>query len=146
MSKVDLYHGDERPWMEQNKETRKFTRDIQRITGSKNFYFMLNRLERRYEFWEHRGPLTTLVFPLSINNQNFQYIGRWNLINCVNFIIRARQASREKEYLQRKEYTKHTNPSEYVDYRPKVDESQWTDTSPRVEGVQRVKVPINPTN
>lgn len=138
---VDLYHGHERPWMKTNKETQKWTKQLYDYVG-RNFFFMFNALERRYEFWEHRGPMTTIIFPLTLNSENFNHIGSWNFFNCVKFARRARSQATEIEYMKKKKYKKHTKPSEYIDDKPTEDNSKWKDTSPTVDGVQKVSVPI----
>lgn len=121
-----------------------------RIWGyiGRDWFFAFNEENQRYEFWEHRGPLKTMVFPLTINERPLHDITDWEIYHAVEFVRRARSVKTQENFFKYKEYAKfkeYKGQDKYYDPNTKEDLSEWQDTSPQVEGVRRVKVPVSNT-
>lgn len=95
-----------------------------RLYCGPNFKFLYNPLERRFELWEKRGPLTQMVIPLTAAGRALPDITDWEFQTAKRFVARRRKDG-DREFYKYKEYKKWTAPKEYVDWRPKDDPTKW---------------------
>ena len=85
------------------------TSRVNSILGGNSLWFEFNKLEHRFEFWEQRGPVTQMIFPLTLGNSPLPDITDWEIRHAVQFVQRARQKYAEDRYYQQKEYEKWEN-------------------------------------
>lgn len=71
---------------------------------SPNFWFDFNRVKRQFEFWEKRGPITQMVFPLDFAGEPLERITEWELRHAVYFVHGVRTPEKEENYYKHKEY------------------------------------------
>lgn len=83
------------------------TERVNAIVGGKDYWFKFNQYESRFEFWEQRGPIKQMVFPLTVGDKPLQDITDWEIKHAVNFVRRARQQRAQEQYFWNKEYEKY---------------------------------------
>ena len=124
----------ERPWLVLDKRVKEPNRRIRKICGP-NYFFLYNGLEQRFEFWEIRGPISQMVFPVVVTGLELTRITDNEMWFATNFVREARGDRAQEQYYKNKEYKKWTAPDEYVDWRPKDNPDDWVDTSPKVSNL-----------
>lgn len=70
------------------------------------FWFEYNRAEKRYEFWEKRGPMKNMVFPVDFRGEPLSKLTNWEVRTAVLFVRGARTTAKEENYYKNKEYRK----------------------------------------
>lgn len=109
-----------------------------RIYCGPNFWFQFSYRYNRFEFWEQRGPIRQMVFPVDMGGYPLPDITDWEIEHAVKFLRKRRTGKSEENFYKYKEYKKWTEPDSYVDWKKKEDLSGWTNTSPKVDGVKKV--------
>lgn len=107
-----------------------------------DYFFKFNEETDKFEFWEHRGPLTQMVFPLDVGNRPLRDITDWELQHAIHFVRKVRNPEAQENYYKYKEYDKVLKPKEYVDWRSKEDDSKWVNSSPYPKNYKKRKVTI----
>ena len=71
--------------------TKKSTDRLESIVGhTQRFRFVFNRREKRFEFWERRGPYYNMVFPITVNEKPLKDITDWEMKHAVQFVKKKR--------------------------------------------------------
>lgn len=80
------------------------THRVQAIVGGDNYWFQYNEHEWMFEFWERRGPIKQLIFPLELNGEPLRNITDWEVHHAVNFVRSVRHQRAQEEYFNNKKY------------------------------------------
>lgn len=74
------------------------------IIGGDAFWFDYNRATHTFEFWEKRGPMQQMVFPVNVARRALPEISEWEIEHAINFIRSSRSPENEDVWLKHKKY------------------------------------------